>query len=144
MRSIRKVNTRPEMLVRRSLHAQGYRYRIHRRDLPGSPDLVFPGRRKIIFVHGCFWHQHEGCSLARQPKSRPDYWPRKLARNVERDSDVRQRLADLGWQVLVVWECETRNPTLMGDRLTGFLEALNPKEDSGERPNHSGRQSRDA
>jgi DNA mismatch endonuclease (patch repair protein) len=121
MRSIRKTDTRPELTVRRVAHALGYRFRLHRRDLPGSPDLVFPGRRKAIFVHGCFWHQHEGCRLARQPRSRPDYWPKKLARNVERDADVRQRLTDQGWEVLVVWECETREIESLRATVTEFL-----------------------
>jgi DNA mismatch endonuclease (patch repair protein) len=121
MRSIRKTDTRPELAVRRLAHAIGYRFRLHRRDLPGSPDLVFSGRRKVIFVHGCFWHQHEGCRLARQPKSRPDYWPKKLARNVGRDTEVQGRLVDQGWEVMVVWECETRELDTLRDRLTNFL-----------------------
>lgn len=121
MRSIRKTDTRPEIAVRRLAHLLGYRFRLHRRDLPGSPDLVFPGPRKAIFVHGCFWHQHEGCRLARQPKTRPDYWPKKLARNVERDAEVRQRLSDDGWEVLVVWECETGDVEALRDRIIGFL-----------------------
>jgi DNA mismatch endonuclease, patch repair protein len=121
MRSIRKADTRPELAVRRLAHALGYRFRLHRRDLPGSPDLVFPGRRKVILVHGCFWHQHKGCRLARQPKSRPDYWPKKLARNVERDAQVRKRLADEGWEVMVVWECETRGVEMLRKRLDAFL-----------------------
>lgn len=121
MRSIKKSDTRPELAVRRLAHALGYRFRLHRRDLPGSPDLVFPGRRKVIFVHGCFWHQHGGCSLARQPKSRPDYWPKKLARNVERDAQVTKRLGDEGWEVMVVWECETHDRDALRDRLTFFL-----------------------
>jgi DNA mismatch endonuclease (patch repair protein) len=121
MRSIRKTDTRPEIAVRRLAHALGYRFRLHRRDLPGSPDLVFPGRRKAILVHGCFWHQHEGCRLARTPRSRPDYWPAKLARNVERDAEVRRRLHEAGWKTLVVWECETSDQAVLRDRLVGFL-----------------------
>jgi DNA mismatch endonuclease (patch repair protein) len=99
----------------------GFRFRLHRRDLPGSPDLVFPGRRKVIFVHGCFWHQHPGCHLARRPKSRPEYWPAKLDRNVERDAQVRDRLAAAGWEVLVVWECETADQVALRRRLSSFL-----------------------
>jgi DNA mismatch endonuclease (patch repair protein) len=110
MRRIRKVDTKPEMVVRKAAHALGLRFRLHRRDLPGSPDLVLPKHRKVVLVHGCFWHQHEGCRLARQPKSRLDYWLPKLARNVERDVEVRKALVTLGWQPLVIWECETRIP----------------------------------
>jgi DNA mismatch endonuclease (patch repair protein) len=121
MRSIRKRDTRPEMRVRSLAHALGYRFRLHRRDLPGSPDLVFPARRKAIFVHGCFWHQHVGCHLTRQPKTRPDYWPAKLARNVARDAQVRERLEQAGWQVMVVWECETKDAESLRHRLIGFL-----------------------
>jgi DNA mismatch endonuclease (patch repair protein) len=121
MRSIRKSDTRPELMVRRLAHALGFRFRLHRRDLPGTPDLVFAIRRKVILVHGCFWHQHPGCRLARQPRSRPDYWPAKLARNVERDAQVRERLVEGGWEVLVVWECETRDHVALRERVAGFL-----------------------
>lgn len=121
MRSIRKADTRPELVVRRLAHALGFRFRLHRRDLPGCPDLVFPGRRKVILVHGCFWHQHAGCRLARQPKTRPDYWPAKLARNVERDAQVRERLVEAGWEVLIVWECETRDVAALAEKLESFL-----------------------
>ena len=121
MRRIRKTNTQPELAVRRLAHAMGYRFRLHRGDLAGTPDLVFPGRRKIVFVHGCFWHQHEGCRLARRPKSRPDYWPAKLARNVERDAEVRRRLAEEGWEVLIIWECETAEEGTLRDRVAEFL-----------------------
>ena len=109
MRSIRKTDTRPELVVRSLTHGMGYRYRLHRRDLPGTPDLVFPRMRKAIFVHGCFWHQHH-CPLGRkQPSTNTHYWLPKLSRNVERDHLVRNRLEKLGWTVLVVWECETRD-----------------------------------
>jgi DNA mismatch endonuclease (patch repair protein) len=121
MRSIRKKDTQPEMRVRRLAHALGYRFRLHRADLPGSPDLVFPARRKAILVHGCFWHQHAGCRLTRQPKSRPDYWPAKLARNVARDVEVRERLEQAGWDVMVIWECETKDAQALLQRLIGFL-----------------------
>ena len=121
MRRIKKRDTGPEIRVRRVAHGLGYRFRLHRGDLPGSPDIVFPGRRKAVLVHGCFWHQHEGCRLKRQPKSRLDYWLPKLARNVERDEIVRAELARLGWQTLVIWECETRDPELIERRLQTFL-----------------------
>ncbi|EXJ16937.1 very short patch repair endonuclease [Imhoffiella purpurea] len=121
MRRIRKRDTKPELALRRLVHGMGYRYRLYRKDLPGSPDLVFPGRRAMIFMHGCFWHQHPGCRLARQPKSRPDYWLAKLARNVERDAEVRAQLAALGWKVLVIWKCEITDPGLVGERVAAFL-----------------------
>ena len=110
MSGIRSKGMKPEMTVRRLLHSMGYRYRLHRRDLPGKPDLVFPGRRKVIFVHGCFWHQHSDprCRIVRRPKSNRDYWLPKLERNVVRDAENRARLEELGWEVLVIWECEVR------------------------------------
>ncbi len=111
---------KPEMAVRRMVHAMGYRYRLHRRDLPGKPDLVFGPRRAVIFVHGCFWHQHN-CRDGRQPKSNTGYWGEKLRRNVERDAQVRVALEADGWRVLVIWECETRDPEALKGRLEDFL-----------------------
>lgn len=121
MRRIRKRDTKPELIVRRTAHALGYRFRLHRRDLPGSPDLTFPRYRKVVLVHGCFWHQHEGCRLKRQPKSRLEYWLPKLARNVSRDVEVQRRLADLGWELLVIWECEVQDQPRIARRLSDFL-----------------------
>lgn len=121
MRRIRKRDTKPELVVRRIAHALGHRFRLHRRDLPGSPDLTFPRHRKVVLVHGCFWHQHEGCRLKRQPKTRLDYWLPKLARNVARDAEVRERLAALGWDALVIWECETRDRDAVAMRLSRFF-----------------------
>lgn len=108
MGRIRGSGTKPEMLVRRLVHGMGYRYRLHRRDLPGTPDLVFPSRRKVIFVHGCFWHRHPdpNCPLARLPKSRLDFWRPKLEGNRERDVRNQARLRELGWDAIVVWECQ--------------------------------------
>ena len=111
----------PELLVRRAAHALGFRFRLHRRDLPGSPDLRFPRHRKVIFVHGCFWHQHEGCRLARLPKSRLDYWLPKFARNVERDGIARTALEAAGWRCLIIWECETQSPKMLETVLRDFL-----------------------
>ncbi|MEP9373867.1 DNA mismatch endonuclease Vsr [Mesorhizobium sp. KR1-2] len=109
MARIRKANTKPELLVRSLVHRMGYRYRLHRRDLPGTPDLTFPSLRKVIFVHGCFWHRHD-CKLSgRIPETRRDYWGHKLQRNVERDQESIEKLHRLGWDVLVVWECETKD-----------------------------------
>lgn len=116
-------NTKPEMVVRRILHGEGYRYRLHRKDLPGRPDIVFVSRRKVIFVHGCFWHRHEGCSLARLPKTRLDFWVPKLEANRLRDIKCQEALRLEGWQVLVVWECELKKRDLpsLSERLAAFL-----------------------
>jgi DNA mismatch endonuclease (patch repair protein) len=121
MRRIRKVDTRAEMVARRLVHSMGYRFRLHRRDLPGTPDIVIPKLRKVVFVHGCFWHQHQGCRLARLPKTRLDYWLPKLARNAERDRHAEVALVEQGWSVLVVWECETEDLQLVTQKLRQFL-----------------------
>ena len=121
MRRIRKTDTKPEVKVRRAAHALGYRFRLYRRDLPGTPDLVFPRLRKVVLVHGCFWHQHEECRLARMPKSRLEYWRPKLERNQKRDKAARRALEELGWRVLVVWECETGDAEDLSERLRCFL-----------------------
>lgn len=121
MRRVRKVNTKPEVVVRCLAHRMGYRFRLHRRDLPGTPDVVFPRRRRVIQVHGCFWHQHQGCRLASMPRSRLDYWGPKLARNVERDAEALDALRAAGWEPLVVWECETKDEDALHERLSRFL-----------------------
>jgi len=120
MSRVRNKDTRPELFVRRLIHNAGFRYRLHVSKLPGRPDLVFPGRKKVIFVHGCFWHSHEGCQNARVPKSRADFWMSKLESNKERDERNIQALMDEGWQVLVIWECELRDPGLL-NRIKDFL-----------------------
>nr|WP_084032769.1 DNA mismatch endonuclease Vsr [Chelativorans sp. J32] len=125
MRRIRKVDTKPELAVRRIAHRLGYRFRLHRADLPGTPDLVFPRLRKVILVHGCFWHQHPGCSLARAPKSRLEYWLPKLARNQERDIQALAALQHLGWDVLVLWECEAAAGEAIRPRIASFLAGGN-------------------
>lgn len=99
----------------------GYRYRLHRKDLPGKPDLVFGPKRKVIFVHGCFWHQHQDCRAGRSPSSNTGYWAPKLRRNIDRDAKHREALESAGWQVLTIWECETRDMTVMEERLRRFL-----------------------
>ncbi|WP_223481241.1 MULTISPECIES: very short patch repair endonuclease [unclassified Pseudomonas] len=109
MSMIKSKNTKPEMLVRSVCHEMGLRYRLHRKDLPGTPDLVFPRHRLCIFVHGCFWHRHPGCKYAYTPKSRLDFWLPKLARNVERDLAAQQALQALGWRVAIIWECHTKD-----------------------------------
>jgi DNA mismatch endonuclease (patch repair protein) len=114
-------DTGPEMTVRRLLHRLGYRFRLHRRDLPGKPDLVFPSRKAVIQVHGCFWHQHAGCKDASMPRTRPEYWVPKLARNVERDQQNEARLAELGWRTLVLWECEIADADVIARMAEAFL-----------------------
>lgn len=113
-------NTAPELVVRRLLHSLGYRFRLHRRDLPGTPDIVFPARRKVILVNGCFWHAH-GCRIGRPPKSRPEYWEPKLEQNRARDRRNRSNLRVMGWSVLTVWQCQTRNLDALSTRLLSFL-----------------------
>lgn len=121
MSRIRGKNTGPELAVRRAAHALGFRFRLHRRDLPGSPDLVFPGRRKVVFVHGCYWHRHPACRLAYQPKSNVEFWNAKFQRNVERDARVMAELERQGWSPLIVWECESRDPDILSARLRAHL-----------------------
>ena len=121
MSAVRGRDTKPEMIVRRLLHSMNYRYRLHRKDLPGSPDIVFATRRKAIFVHGCFWHRHCGCAKATSPRTRAAFWTEKFDRNVERDRLAERRLADMGWRSLVVWECETCSPEILKRRLRNFL-----------------------
>jgi DNA mismatch endonuclease (patch repair protein) len=106
MRRIRNKNTKPEVLLRSMLHQVGLRFRIHRKDLPGTPDIAFPGRRKAIFVHGCFWHQHSTCKEGRLPGTRREYWEPKLARNRARDAAVLLQIRERGWEAMTVWECE--------------------------------------
>lgn len=121
MRSVKQKNTGAEMIVRRIAHAMGARYQLHRKDLPGRPDLVFPGRRLCIFVHGCFWHRHGGCRLASTPKTNVEFWQEKFTRNVERDIRKEAELRAAGWDVVTVWECETRSPELLSTRLRALL-----------------------
>lgn len=122
MRSIGQKDTKPELTVRRTVHRMGFRFRLHRRDLPGSPDLVLPRLRKAIFVHGCFWHQHAGCRSAARPKTRVEYWDAKFNRNTARDARALADLNALGWSVLVLWECELRDRAALQGRLLDFLE----------------------
>jgi DNA mismatch endonuclease (patch repair protein) len=122
MARIGSRDTAPEMTVRKLLHSRGFRYRLHDAKLPGKPDVVFPGRRKAVFVHGCYWHRHRGCRYAFTPVTRPDFWLRKFAANVERDARVIGELRCRGWQVLVVWSCETRDQAALASKLTDFLD----------------------
>src|SRR4051812_4371582 len=124
MSAVGTKDTGPEMIVRRILHAAGCRYGLHRRDLPGSPDVVMPSRKKIVFVHGCFWHGHK-CRYGRPPKSRSEYWLPKLTANALRDKLNQSRLAKAGWSVLVVWQCETRRPIRLKEKLIRFVQTEN-------------------
>jgi DNA mismatch endonuclease (patch repair protein) len=108
MSRIRNRDTKPEKLVRSILHRKGYRFRLHRKDLPGKPDIVLPRYKKVILVHGCFWHRHTGCRYAYNPKSRQDFWQEKFKKTVRRDQIVADQLTKQGWQVHVIWECETK------------------------------------
>lgn len=114
MSRIRGRDTKPELLLRRGLHGRGFRYRLHRRDLPGRPDLAFAGRRAVVFVHGCFWHGH-GCPMCKAPATRPEFWATKIAANRARDLAAIGRLGEAGWRVLVVWECALRGPARLAE-----------------------------
>lgn len=120
MSRIRSEDTAPEMTVRRLLHSMGYRYRLHPKNLPGKPDVVFPARRRVIFVNGCFWHAH-GCKIGRPPKSKLDFWEEKLNRNRQRDEKNRIALEQAGWKVLTVWQCETKNTEWLRKTLASFM-----------------------
>lgn len=124
MSRIGPKDSKPEMTVRRMVYAMGYRYRLHRRDLPGKPDMVFLSRRKVIFIHGCFWHLHQ-CLVARPPRSNRRFWNAKLNGNQRRDAANLQKLTSLGWEVLVVWECELSDRVSVAGRIRSFLESDN-------------------
>lgn len=123
MSKIRSKNTKPELAVRRLLFSMGYRYRVHRKNLPGCPDIVFISRRKVIFVNGCFWHQHQGCARASVPATNQTYWLPKLERNRKRDAIAEKELRALGWKTLTIWECQTRDTRGLMRRLENFLSA---------------------
>src|SRR5271168_448222 len=121
MSRVRGKDTRPELAVRRLIYAMGFRYRLHRRDIPGIPDLVFVQARKLIFVHGCYWHRHPGCSNTRLPKSNVAFWRTKLLANRKRDLRNQRKLSSLGWLTLVIWECEVGNATRLRRQVETFL-----------------------
>jgi DNA mismatch endonuclease (patch repair protein) len=122
MRAVKSRDTAPEMTVRRLVYSMGYRYRLHRKDLPGKPDLTFQSRRKVIFIHGCFWHGHDCKRGARVPKNNREYWETKIARNRARDSQHDEGLRREGWRILVVWECQIQEQTALIDLIRRFLE----------------------
>lgn len=121
MSRIKSKDTKPEMVVRRMLRSMGYGYTLHGKGLPGKPDIVFKGRRKVVLVNGCFWHQHD-CRPSRQPKTNAEFWNAKLRRNVERDLENKVKMKDMGWKTKVIWECELKNPRTVELKLSRFLE----------------------
>jgi DNA mismatch endonuclease (patch repair protein) len=127
MSRVKGRNTKPELLVRKLLHAKGYRFRLHRKGLPGKPDIVFPARRKVIFVNGCFWHGHDCVRGARMPATNREYWSKKIARNQARDANQCALLSNTGWRVLVIWECEIRDTANFGKQLVRFLGRIGTK-----------------
>jgi DNA mismatch endonuclease (patch repair protein) len=122
MSGIRGKNTRPEIIVRQYLHRAGLRFRLHDRNLPGKPDLVFPKYRAVVQVHGCFWHQHRGCKYAYTPATNTSFWLEKLRGNVERDKRAELALQDLGWKVLTVWECQVSNARVLHDLCAAIID----------------------
>ena len=121
MSAIKSKNTKPEVEVRKLLHSMGFRFRLHKKDLPGSPDIVLPKYKTVIFVHGCFWHRHQNCKYASNPKTRVDFWNKKFNDNIERDIKVRKELENLEWNYLIIWECQIKNKTYLKEKLRTFL-----------------------
>lgn len=140
MSRIRSKDTTPELIVRSLLHGLGYRFRLHRRDLPGHPDIVLPKYRVVILVHGCYWHRHKGCRFAYTPKTRIDFWQHKFDENIERDRNAMKALRQAGWSVLIVWECQISNEKSLATRLMRFLAEFSHQADSDmrNRENSSG------
>lgn len=132
MSGIKAKNTRPEMLVRRLLHSEGYRFRLHRKDLPGTPDIVLSKFKIAIFVHGCFWHSHHGCNFAKVPVTRSEFWAKKLSANAARDKATVEKLNAIGWRVLCIWECATRGSGSIDDLMSDISSWMLGKERSGE------------
>ena len=117
MSAIKSKNTKPEIKVRKILHSMGYRFRLHSKDLPGSPDIVLPKYKTVIFVHGCFWHRHENCKYASTPKTRKEFWNKKFKENKKRDSEIQEKIKILDWRSVVIWECETKNIENLRDKI---------------------------
>ena len=117
MSAIKSKNTKPEIDVRKLLHSMGYRFRLHRKDLPGSPDIVLPKYKTVIFVHGCFWHRHQNCKYASTPKTRKEFWESKFKANVKRDKEIEEKIKNIGWQSSVIWECELKDTYGLKDKI---------------------------
>ena len=117
MSAIKSKNTKPEINVRKVLHSMGYRFRLHSKDLPGSPDIVLPKYKTVIFVHGCFWHRHKDCKYATTPKTRQEFWNKKFTTNIERDLEIHEKIKNLNWRSVVIWECETKNMKNLRDKI---------------------------
>ena len=117
MSAIKSKNTKPEIKVRKILHSMGYRFRLHSKDLPGSPDIVLPKYKTVIFVHGCFWHRHKNCKYASTPKTRQEFWNKKFKTNIERDLEIQDKIKNLDWRSVVIWECETKNMENLRDKI---------------------------
>ena len=124
MSAIKSKNTKPEIAVRKLLHSMGYRFRLHRKDLPGSPDIVLPKYKIVIFVNGCFWHRHENCKYASTPKTRKEFWENKFNANKIRDQKIQKEIIDLGWKFIIIWECEARNIQPLEEKLKGYLTSF--------------------
>lgn len=122
MSSISGKNTEPEIAVRSLLHSLGYRFRIHRKDLPGNPDIVLPKYKKIIFIHGCFWHGHRDCKRSKLPNSNREFWEQKIRSNVQRDNKIISSLTENGWDVMILWTCQIRNSENVAHKLIEFIE----------------------
>ena len=121
MSAIKSKNTKPEIKVRKVLHSMGYRFRLHRKDLPGSPDIVLPKYKTVIFVHGCFWHRHENCKYASTPKTRKEFWESKFKANVKRDKEIEEKIKNIGWQSSVIWECELKDTYSLKDKIVDIF-----------------------
>ena len=121
MSAIKSKNTKPEIIVRKLLHSKGYRFRLHKKDLPGSPDIVLPKYKTVIFVHGCFWHRHQNCKYASNPKTRREFWEKKFKENIERDKKTQEKLQNLGWKTKIVWECEIKKQDKLIKKIEDFL-----------------------
>ena len=121
MSAIKSKNTKPEIKVRKILYSMGYRFRLHSKGLPGSPDIVLPKYKTLIFVHGCFWHRHENCKYASNPKTRKEFWESKFKANLKRDFEIQEKIKNIGWQSVVIWECEIKNKALLINRLQNIL-----------------------
>ena len=121
MSAIKSKNTKPEIILRKLLHSMGYRFRLHKKDLPGSPDIVLPKYKTVIFVHGCFWHRHQNCKYASNPKTRREFWEKKFKENIERDKKAQEKLKNLGWKTKIIWECEIKKQDKLIKKLEDFL-----------------------